>query len=83
MDHTEGPWEVTIYEPRTMVLKNGMPIAMTGLAVSTNESEANANLIAAAPDMEKALEKIIFEFEGYGSEGLDLAVAAIAKAKGE
>ena len=44
---------------------------------------ANARLIAAAPDMEKALEKIVLEFEGYASDGLDLAIAAIAKARGE
>ena len=43
----------------------------------------NARLISAAPDMEKALEKIVLEFEGYASDGLDLAIAAIAKAKGE
>ena len=43
----------------------------------------NARLISAAPDMEKALEKIVLEFEGYASDGLDLAIAALAKAKGE
>ena len=39
--------------------------------------------MAAAQEMLAALEKIVLEFEGYGSDGLDLAIAAIAKAKGK
>ena len=49
-----------------------------------NKDEANARFIAAAPDMEKALEAWL-EWDGEIREGLSppmLARAALAKAKG-
>ena len=85
-EHTPGPWDVQ----RSFVL--GLPDWRVqhnhydyrgSVVVATVDSEANARFIAASPDMEKALEKIVLEFEGYASDGLDLAIAAIAKARGE
>lgn len=46
------------------------------------EREANARLIAAAPDLLEALEAI-FNGTGMTGENMDLARAAIKKAKGE
>ena len=74
MTETPGPWEVT---EANNVRSAGIRI----VAHVTNPADAPS--IAAAPDMKKALEKIVLEFEGYASDGLDLAITAIAKAKGE
>ena len=84
-DRTPGPWEVapdrwwavrSIQDQKTIV-----SAAVAGR--SMEEELANARFIAAAPDLLEALEKIVLEFEGYASDGLDLAIAAIAKAEGE
>ena len=54
--HTPGPWEpCNIGDGKLSIIHNG-PIAYTGDA-GNNEGEANARLIAAAPDMLAALEK--------------------------
>lgn len=51
MSHTPGPWEVCIrYEP------NDWPVyAINGQMESHEEEQANARLIAAAPDLLAAL----------------------------
>ena len=93
-EHTPGPWAVRRRDslvPSHMIMAPGKdtPIATTRMTgpdtddYDESEEIANARLMAAAPDMEKALEKIVLEFEGYASDGLDLAIAAIAKARGE
>lgn len=50
-----------------------------------SEHEANADLIAAAPDLLKACCELVRYFEaiGMGGENVDAARAAIAKALGE
>ena len=55
----------------------------TGEEIGDGTRMPNAALSGAAFDLLEALEKIVLEFEGYASDGLDLAIAAIAKAKGE
>ena len=83
-EHTEGPWRFRRDEIGKRI---GSIDKADGSEVITNVEywikESNANLIAAAPDLLEALEKIVLEFEGYASDGLDLAIAAIAKARGE
>ena len=62
--HTPGPWEVRIAgkDPRPCVFgHDGLPTALAaGVAVARCEREADARLIAAAPDLlagaERALE---------------------------
>ena len=83
-EHTEGPWRFRRDEIGKRIGSIGK--ADGSEVVTTVEywiKESNANLMAAAPDLLEALEKIVLEFEGYASDGLDLAIAAIAKAKGE
>ena len=84
-EHTSGPWRVS---SRLQVKSKERPVAniITGYIP---EAEANARFIAAAPDMEKALEMYI---QAADSEAPcvelfiwaeEAARAAIAKAKGE
>ena len=91
--HTPGPWWST---PSAAVLC-GNPddpeivadCAPTDLmAVQDDERKvANARLIAAAPELLEALERVAYEFQSYMSDSeqrhtLDDVRAAIAKAKG-
>ena len=85
-EHTPGPW---VAKPSFSggwwwvdTVDGNIQVLMKAL-LKNDKDEANARFIAAAPDMEKALEKIVLEFEGYASDGLDLAFAALAKARGE
>lgn len=93
--HTAGPWEA-----HTFMVKGGekMRDTICHVGVSTslgpsrsNESVANARLIAAAPDLLKALEALRLQAlqssvndrsNEWGMEALGLANAAIAKAHG-
>ena len=91
--HSRGPWFTpdgqTVYHK--VPLRDGAgghvekeyPIA--ACSVSTSAMSANANLIAAAPDMLAALEYIAaWEPNQWSPEiARDKARAAIAKAKGE
>lgn len=49
----------------------------------TPPNEANAHLIAAAPDLYEALERLVIELDGSGMEWADDANIALAKARGE
>ena len=90
MTHTKGRWNrniapasryPVIYAGRNthvaLVISQGLPEA---------EQEANANLIAAAPDLLEACEALLDSIYGGGGgdgEVLAKANAAIAKARGE
>ena len=85
--HTPGPWVASKRNQRTIVqqvLNDSYAVAEVH-AVYGNEAEANARLIAAAPEMLEALEAIFINHEVKGmSETLNnKALAAIRKAKGE
>lgn len=83
--HTPGPWEMS----GPTLKGNGYNIGSVN-SHRTTEGEANAALIAAAPEMLEALEAIATHFDTPASGRLcnisDLlndARAAIAKAKGQ
>ena len=94
---TPGPWRVDELFCADIQAPDGLDVA-TCCPWTLNrhtygeEAEANANLIAAAPDMYEALEAAILE---YGKPGgpwnvpsspgtwIDKAKAAIVKARGE
>lgn len=86
---TPGPWEAV--NERDVDTADGKCIAIMGVGV--DEFEANAHLIAAAPDLYEALEKILRECgdemsDGYlanfvHSDKASVARAALAKARGE
>ena len=72
--HTPGPWKV---ERRSVLI----PIAPYEWAEAYGGTEANARLIAAAPELLEAC-KVALGIIGFGAEH-DQISAAIAKATGE
>ena len=80
-ERTPGPW----YVDSRLQVKSEKKLVANIITGYIPEAAANAHFIAAAPDMEKALEAWI-EWDGEIREGLSppmLARAALAKAKGE
>jgi hypothetical protein len=82
--HTPGPWNQAPYSPTDVVANGDTMVAMAreGLnGIERDKAIANARLIAAAPDLLDALERIA-ELS-YDSEATRVAREAIAKARGE
>jgi hypothetical protein len=84
--HTPGPWILDVDCSGWSIGPEGMTVALTcGVAtdedISEEEEKANARLIAAGPDLLKALKRVCSH--GYRtSPDWDNARAAIAKAEG-
>ena len=84
--YTSGPWEVKDQWGYIKIHSEDEGVcAVHGLGVN---SQANAHLIAAAPDLLAALENLVtavnlFAHNPDGWDELKQAQAAIAKAKGE
>jgi hypothetical protein len=83
--HTLGPWDVAANFPHGMTsicLHDGKGWQEVGTA----KTEDAANLMAAAPDLLKALQEIVAAADGKGWDvldaGFETARAAIAKAEG-
>ena len=96
--HTPAPWRVSSESPhiikkdyRAIGSDAGFLIASTmgndnsGFYASEQEADANARLIAAAPELLEALEELIAATQHLDpcQATVDKARAAIAKAKGE
>lgn len=93
MSHTPGPWatyppEFTDGECWTVQEDGGMTVRVCG--GDSPENRANANLIAAAPELLAAMKDLLDQMhaiglpEWHGAEGLcfDRANAAVASAEG-
>jgi hypothetical protein len=94
--HTPGPWELMHAEhgQHVEVVVNGGHIAVvfSGSFRDGSTGEANANLIAAAPDLIEACEKALNLIDGAGvllasmsaerSRAVEALRAAVAKAEG-
>ena len=86
--HTPGPWRVDLaaYYPGTTswlsiyCSSQSRPLAFVGGTPVTDECRANANLIAAAPDLLKALQELL-EYPGgqYDTSGDYEAACAAAE----
>lgn len=78
--HTPGPWEIL----STLEICSGNK-DICELKGWMNEDQANARLIAAAPDLLEALKLMVDTYDngGWPSSTLVIARAAIDKAKGE
>jgi hypothetical protein len=79
--HTPGPWKAIRALIVMDVAERPVIAQMCDPAGSYHEMQANARLIAAAPDMLEALTKIIAATEDGDEMGaVEMALAAIAKA---
>ena len=85
--HTPGPWEIKLGLPHIIRTSHVPFVAM--VEPIGDEGEANARFIAAAPEMEKALEMYI-QAEDSDAPCVELFIwageaarAALAKARGE
>ena len=79
LKHTPGPWKA--YGTWVSAGVDG-----DGPLIADCDTDANADLIAAAPDYLAALEEIANMDHDYYCEGycgVDVAIAALAKAEGE
>lgn len=96
MKHTPAPWHINpTNDSRTKYRIYANPQGLSLIcnaegAMPTETNEANARLIAAAPELLAALECLTFTVDGLVSDkgqivkdALNIARAAIAKAKGE
>ena len=96
MNFTPGPWKmvcdigVGVKVHRDGMIPNGAryAIAQLGIGRGDSEDEANASLIAAAPDLLAALQGILDNFKanqgnGVGIGPISKARAAIARATGK
>jgi hypothetical protein len=87
--HTPEPWRYEEFGPNVIIkaTKNPMLSVVHSLYHESREQmEANARLIAAAPELLEALEMMLemSEMGGFGKAyAEDVARAAIAKGKGE
>lgn len=81
--YTPGPWNAKITESGAMAIFNtdGIWVAQTLRRQWKTEDAANANLIAAAPELLEAMEKLLAATSGH-QEFRDMAYQAINKAKG-
>lgn len=97
-EHTEGPWAiVTRTGPREVTLQRRhweigqQELPHRGVGIAFGDTEANARLIAAAPELLDALKQALVVMEsvaethGYDTEvgAVPAARAAIAKAEGK
>ena len=83
-NHTPGPWRVdhgSMLDGVNVITPRNEWICYLGMA-SRPDVVADANLIAAAPELLEALEDAVRDSESPG-QWLDEARAAIAKARGE
>ena len=82
--HTPGPWN-QIRDTISIASARGLVATAVkkhnGILISNDEMSANARLIAAAPELLAALEQ--FLSAPYAPMSIDMARAAIAKARGE
>ena len=83
-DYTKGPWGIMKGDHGLMIFSGecGRVVAMLARQVTTAEREANARLIAAAPDLLEALEWAV-DNPHDDAYWISQARAAIAKATGE
>lgn len=88
MNHTPGPWqEGESHESKVDIISEKFVLIATvkGGIASSAPKNANARLIAAAPDLLAALSELLAEAEEFhnpNTEGWNMARAAIARATG-
>ena len=79
-EHTQGQWSVLDYEIRAWPTDGGGSVIVAGMARHLPEWEANARLIAAAPELLAALDGMLRN--SSDPYAINAALAATAKARG-
>lgn len=81
-NHTPGPWALSPYN--NIMSRNGTIAKIEQMPGNyDSEQEANAHLIASAPDLLSALQAVMDEhWSGHIFGSWEAALAAIAKAEG-
>ncbi|WP_169295703.1 hypothetical protein [Advenella sp. EE-W14] len=82
-DHSTGLWQVGIFNPRSLIIgvRDEEYMKLSGIC-----TEADARLIATAPDLLEALIEMVSDFDGCYAEAepaMMKARAAIKKATGD
>ena len=84
--HTPGPWAIYVNAPSDVVIRKMSKDGYELCAIArVSSGYANAHLIAAAPELLEALQKIAgntYDEWTNGAEAARIARAAIAKAMG-
>lgn len=86
MKHTKGPWATLSGERnKTYIVNHTDQLSRVHIAQMLNaeDSKANAQLIASAPDLLEALEQLLMLIDLEDLEVVEIINKAIAKAKGE
>lgn len=78
--HTQGPWELKT--ERNCLDEYDCYLYPIRLYIPENVSEADAKLLAAAPDLLEALEAVMTASGEYLSTAFEMAQDALTKAKG-
>ena len=83
MQHTPGPWRIGDHKPYVEVWgpmrMNNYPILAS---MESEPREANAILMAAAPDMLALLKRIAESYRGYIPDFVEAVYSVIDKAEG-
>lgn len=81
---TKGPWRLAPYDSRLIWDARGLCVAdLTSPDRLGYSAEADARLIAAAPDLYEALEAFLQLDDANHQAAIDKARAALARARGE
>ena len=79
--HTPGPWKTNYKDLALVQAENGAPIARCDKLFGVANIQANARLIAAAPDLLEALQSCLDYGSMTGDEWVkEKAISAIKKA---
>ena len=78
--HTPGPWHVVFHHPKLVKVETARVVICDSFGGLSDETIANARLIASAPDLLFALERLAHPMAD--DDDLDYAREVIARAKG-
>lgn len=93
--HTPGPWHLVSHRPNLIKVETARVVICDAFGGLSDETMSNAHLIASAPELLAALERLLESAEylkedsdsahGYHGEpeSFKIARAAIVKAKGQ
>lgn len=79
--HTQGPWHIARFEASTVDIRDARGVTVAEVGDTSMEDEANARLIAAAPELLEALKAARDDLRVAGFDAtVSMLDEAIAKA---